>query len=361
VKSEPVDSTDATHPAIVLGGSGYVAGEFLRLIAAHPHLTLGGCVSTSQAGEPIGKTFAHLHASFPNDVFVSLDAVLGRLREQPSWLVLSAAPHGASAEIVDQLLSAGESAGTSVTVVDASADFRFSDAAAFAEVYGHPHPAPERLAEFRCAVPEQLKVIDTPHAAHPGCFATTMLLGIVPLVAQGLVEDRFFVSAVTGSTGAGRTPRETTHHPVRQSNLFAYQPLQHRHEPEVRALVRAAAGRDIDLNFVPHSGPFSRGIYATIFATPKGGLTQAQTNEALTEFYRGAPFVAVETTPPRVKDIVATNYAALHATVRDDTIVVCSVLDNLVKGAAGGSIQWANRLLGLPETAGLTAAAAGWL
>jgi N-acetyl-gamma-glutamyl-phosphate reductase len=354
-------TSDATRPAIVLGGSGYVAGEFLRLIAGHPNLTLGGCVSTSQAGEPIGNTFAHLQPSFPNDVFVSLDAVLGRLREEPSWLVLSAAPHGASAEIVDALLTAADSAGTSVTVVDASADFRFSDATAFAQVYGHPHPAPKRLVEFHCAVPEHLKVIDTPHAAHPGCFATTMLLAIVPLVAQGLVEERFFVSAVTGSTGAGRTPRETTHHPVRQSNLFAYQPLQHRHEPEVRALVRDAAGRDIDLDFVPHSGPFARGIHATIFATQKGHLNQEQINEALTEYYRGSPFVGVETTPPRVKDIVASNYAALNATVRGDTIVVCSVLDNLVKGAAGGSIQWANRLLGLAETAGLTAAAAGWL
>ena len=359
MNSGTVVARDAAYPAIVLGGSGYVAGEFLRLIAAHPHLTLGGCVSTSQAGEPIGNTFAHLRPSFPNDVFVSLDAVLGRLREEPRWVVLSAAPHGASAQIVDQLLNAAGNAGTSVTVVDASADFRFSDAAAFAEVYGHPHPAPKRLAEFRCAVPEHLNVIDTPHAAHPGCFATTMLLAIVPLVAQGLAE-RFFVSAVTGSTGAGRTPRETTHHPVRQSNLFAYQPLQHRHEPEVRALARAASGRDIELDFVPHSGPFARGIHATIFATQKGTLGQAQVNEALTEFYRGSPFVAVETAPPRVKDIVATNYAALHATVRGDTIVICCVLDNLVKGAAGGSIQWANRLLGLPETAGLTAAAAGW-
>ena len=352
---------DGTWPAIVLGGSGYVAGEFLRLIAGHPHLTLGGCVSTSQAGEPIGNTFPHSPPRIPTTSSCRWTPCSGGCARSRSWLVLSAAPHGASAQLVDQLLSAAESAGTSVTVVDASADFRFSDAAAFAEVYGHPHPAPKRLAEFRCAVPEHLRVIDTPHAAHPGCFATTMLLPIVPLVAQGLVEDRFFVSAVTGSTGAGRTPRETTHHPVRQSNLFAYQPLQHRHEPEVRALVRAAAGRDIDLNFVPHSGPFARGIHATIFATQKGNLGQTQVDEALTEFYRGSSFVAVETAPPRVKDIVATNYAALHASVRGDTIVVCCVLDNLVKGAAGGSIQWANRLLDLPETAGLTAAAAGWL
>jgi len=348
-------------PTIVLGGSGYVAGEFLRLIALHPRLTLGGVVSTSQAGEPIAKTFSHLAPAYPNEVFLSLDAVVERLREAPNWLVLSAAPHGASAVLIDRLLVAAQAAGASMTVVDASADFRFADANAFAEIYGHAHAAPHRLREFRCAVPEHLQTIDTPHAAHPGCFATTMLLGIVPLVAQGIAGEDFYVSAVTGSTGAGRTLRETTHHPVRQSNLFAYQPLQHRHDPEVRSLVRAAAGRDIKLRFVPHSGPFARGIHATIFATQKSRLSQAQVHEALTEFYRGSSFVKVESSPPRVKDIVATNYASLHATVDGDTIVVCSVLDNLLKGAAGGSMQWANRLLGLPESTGLTAAAAGWL
>ena len=182
----------------------------------------------------------------------------------------------------------------------------------------------------------------------------------MPLAAAGLA-DEFYVSAVTGSTGAGRTPRETTHHPVRQSNLFAYQALKHRHDPEVRALVKAASGRDVDLDFVPHSGPFARGIHATVFARAKERVTQAQVVELLAEFYRGVEFVRVEPEPPRMKDIAATNYSALHASSTGDTIVVCSVLDNLLKGAAGGSIQWANRLLGLPESLGLTAPAAGWL
>jgi len=350
----------SSYPAIVLGGSGYVAGEFLRLIAAHPQLTLGGVVSTSQAGEPVAKTFAHLAPAFPQELFVSIDAVIEKLRTAPHWLVLSAAPHGASAQLIEQLLAAAGSADVAMTVVDASADFRFADAGAWAKVYGHEHAAPKLLAEFTCAVPEHLEKIETPHAAHPGCFATTMLLGLVPLAAAG-IADEFHVSAVTGSTGAGRTPRETTHHPVRQSNMFAYQALKHRHDPEVRALVKAATGRDVDLKFVPHSGPFARGIHATIFARAKQRVTQAQVVEALTEFYCGSEFVRVEPEPPRMKDIAATNYSALHALVDGDTIVVCSVLDNLLKGAAGGSIQWANRLLGLPESLGLTAPAAGWL
>jgi N-acetyl-gamma-glutamyl-phosphate reductase common form len=352
-------STTEQIPTIVLGGSGYVAGEFLRLIAGHPGLTLGGVVSMSQAGEPVGKTFPHLAPTYPDTQFVSLDAALGKLNTAPHWLLLSAAPHGASAGLVDQLLKAAASAGVELVVVDASADFRFADAAAYEAVYGHAHQTPALLKEFTCAVPEQLKQIETPHAAHPGCFATTMLLGLVPLAALGLA-DEFFISAVTGSTGAGRTPRDTTHHPLRQSNLFAYQALKHRHDPEVRALIKAATGRDVRLSFVPHSGPFARGIHATVQAHLKSPRDAAAVIGMLREFYAGCPFVRVLDNAPRVKDIVTSNYAHLSAAANGRTVAVMSVVDNLNKGAAGGAVQWMNRLFTLPETAGLTAPAPGW-
>ncbi|HEX6999417.1 MAG TPA: N-acetyl-gamma-glutamyl-phosphate reductase [Gammaproteobacteria bacterium] len=350
----------APLPAIVLGGSGYVAGELLRLVHAHPRLTLGAAVSTSQAGEPLGAAFGHLAGSYPDAVFSTLDDALARLGSAPAWALLSGAPHGAAANMIAQVLDAAAAAGVAVTAVDASADFRFADPAAFAAVYGHPHPQPELLARFTCALPEHRAAIDTPHAAHPGCFVTTMLLGIVPLVAAGLAEDEFYVSAVTGSTGAGRSPRDTTHHPFRSGNLFAYQALKHRHGPEVRALVQAATGREVGLHFVPHSGPFARGIHATIFARQRTRVTESDVREALAEFYRGARFVRVEAAPPRLKDVVASNYAALSAAVDGDSIVVCAVLDNLVKGAAGGCIQWLNRLLGWPEDTGLATPPPGW-
>src|SRR5690606_29517877 len=136
--------------------------------------------------------------------------------------------------------------------------------------------------------------------AHPGCFATAMLLGVVPLAAAGLAEPDYFVSAVTGSTGAGRSPRDTTHHPFRQSNLFAYQVLKHRHAPEVRALVEAATGEQVGIHFVPHSGPFARGILATIFARRKGNATEQDVRDALAEQYRGSSFVRVTAQPPRL-------------------------------------------------------------
>ncbi len=348
-------------PVILLGGSGYVAGELLRLIATHPRLHLGAAVSISQAGKPLAASFAHLSGVYPEANFVSLDHAVGQLDVSAQWVVVSAAPHGASAGQIHRLLSAAETAGVKMTAVDASADFRFADAASFEAIYQQPHPAPQRLSSFRCAVPEHLAQIDTPHAAQPGCFATAMLLGIVPMLAHDLCEPEFFVSAVTGSTGAGRTPRDTTHHPLRQSNLFAYQPLEHRHQPETSALAHNATSKQIRLHFVPQSGPFSRGIHATIFASRTAAVTEKQIVAGLTDYYADSAFVTVAASPPRLKDIVGTNNAILSVNVDDQSVAVCCVLDNLVKGAAGGAIQWVNRLLGWPDAEGLVIAPAGWV
>jgi N-acetyl-gamma-glutamyl-phosphate reductase len=351
----------SSWPVIILGGTGYVAGEMLRLVLGHPNLKLAASVSTSQAGEPIRDTFAHLAPVLGDQRFVNLEEAFARLDLAPHSVVLSAAPHGESAEIIGGLLDEASARGVRLTVVDASADFRFSDPAAFSAVYGKPHPRPELLAQFICAVPEQARAATAVHAGHPGCFATSMLLGIVPLMAAGLCQGKVNVSAVTGSTGAGRTPRETTHHPVRQSNLFAYQPLTHRHQPEVEALALAATGTPLALKFVPHSGPFARGIHATIFAELATSATSDDVNAALASYYADCPLVHVNVALPRMKDIAGSCHAALSARVEGDTIVVCSVIDNLLKGAAGGCLQWVNRLLGLPEATGLTAPAAGWI
>lgn len=353
--------TTARLPVIVLGGSGYVAGEFLRLIAQHPRLAVGAAVSTSAADQAVGNAFAHLHPIFPTERFVSLDTAVERLGEKPRWVVVSAAPHGASAPLVARLLEAADAAGVAMTVVDASADFRFRSAEQYAEIYHAPHPAPQLLESFRCAVPEHLAEIDTAHAAQPGCFATAMLLAIVPLVSRGLSEPDFSVSAITGSTGAGGTPRETTHHPVRQSNVFAYQPLAHRHAPEVRALTEAATRRSIGLHFVPHSGPFARGIHATVFAPRASTAPTEALRAAVADYYRDAAFVRVLESPPRVKDVAGTNFASLSIDADERVITVCCVIDNLVKGAAGGALQWVNRLHGWPDTEGLMTAPPGWI
>ena len=347
-------------PTVVLGGTGYVAGELLRLIAGHPHLKLAAVMSDSKPGEPVAGAFPHLVSAYPDTVFQSQAEVEKLLVETPQTAVFSAAPHGVSAALIDSLLQAAAAAGARPRVVDISADFRYSSAEAYEAVYKHPHGAPGRIAEFTCAVPEHLKKLETPHVAHPGCFATATLLASVPLLALGLVPPTIFVSGVTGSTGAGRKPIDGTHHPVRHSDLYSYSALTHRHAPEVAACARAASGVEADFAFVPHSGPFARGIHVTVQASLKSPVDTPRVLAALRDFYAHSPFVRVSERAPRVKEIAASNYAHLSAAANGRTVAVMCVVDNLNKGAAGGAVQWMNRMLNLPEVAGLTAPAPGW-
>jgi len=347
-------------PAIVLGGTGYVAGELLRLLAAHPYLDLAAVASDSQPDEPVAQFFRHLQPVLPHLRFAGHDEVLEYVTANPLTAVFSAAPHGVSAGLIDRLLTAAEQAGTGPRIVDISADFRYASAAAYEAVYKHGHGAPDRLAEFTCAVPEHLNALHTRHVAHPGCFATAILLASVPLLSLGLVEPRLFVSGVTGSTGSGRQPTAGTHHPQRHSDLYAYNALAHRHTPEVTALAMAASGVEAEFNFVPHSGPFARGIHVTVQAVARRPVSSHELVHALREYYDQSVFVRVAGDLPRVKNIVASNFAQISGVAQGGTIAVLCAIDNLTKGAAGGAVQWMNRMLGYEETAGLMQSAPGW-
>jgi N-acetyl-gamma-glutamyl-phosphate reductase common form len=274
--------------------------------------------------------------------------------------LFSAAPHGVAAGLIDRLLAAAEGAGRRIHCVDISADFRYSSAEAYEAVYKHSHGAPARIAQFTCAVPEHLPTAPTSHVSHPGCFATATLLASVPLLALDLTDARLFVTGITGSTGAGRKPVEGTHHPQRHSDLYSYGALSHRHEPEITACAQFATGKAAEFNFVPHSGPFARGIHVTVQANLKKAITTAEALAALAAHYRHSPLVRGLDTAPRVKDVATSNYANLSAVSNGRSIAVMSVLDNLNKGAAGGAVQWMNRLLGFDESLGLTAPAPGW-
>jgi len=347
-------------PAVVLGGSGYVSGELLRLLAAHPHFTLAGILSESQPGELVGNAFPHLASAWPDTRFRSQAQIEGLMRELPRPAVFCAAPHGAAAGLVDSLLNIAADAGHSPRVVDISADYRFASAGAYEKVYRHAHGAPQRLSEFTCAVPEHLAKSPTAHVAHPGCFATAMLLASVPLLKRGLVSPTLFVSGVTGSTGSGRKPVEGTHHPLRHGDMYSYNALAHRHAPEVSACALAATGVAADFAFVPHSGPYTRGIHVTVQGALTDACDTAQVLGVLREFYAGCPFVRVTDGAPRVKNVATSNYAHLSAVANGRTVAVMCVVDNLTKGAAGGAVQWMNRLFDLPETSGLLAPAPGW-
>jgi N-acetyl-gamma-glutamyl-phosphate reductase common form len=351
---------NATAQAVILGGTGYVAGELLRLLAAHPHMSVAAILSDSQPGSPVGLAFPHLRDAYPELKFCSAEEIEALLERNPVTALFSAAPHGVSAGIVDRALSAAARADKRVHCVDISADFRYASREAYEAVYKHPHGAPARIREFTCAVPEHLKRSPTPHVAHPGCFATATLLASVPLLALELTDTRLFVTGITGSTGSGRKPVEGTHHPLRHSDLYTYGALNHRHVPEITACAKQATGIEAEFNFIPHSGPFARGIHVTVQASLKKAVSSAQAIEALRTFYKDCPFVRVLDGAPRIKDVASSNYSNLSAVSNGKSIAVMSVLDNLNKGAAGGAIQWMNRLLEFPETAGLTAPAPGW-
>lgn len=350
----------ARTPTVVLGGTGYVAGELLRLIAGHPHLELLAVMSEGSSGEPLAVAFPHLVSAYPQTCFRTLTEVTRLLAETPGAALFSAAPHGVSAGLIESLLAASARSGTRARVVDISADFRYPTSQAYAAVYGHAHGAPALLKDFSCALPEHLAELRTAHVGHPGCFATAVLLAAVPLLVLGLIEPALYVSGVTGSTGSGRKPVEGTHHPLRHGDLYGYNILAHRHAPEIVACARAASGVEAELAFVPHSGPFARGIHVTVQARLTRALDGAQARGALQEYYARAPFVRVSERAPHIKEVAASNYAHLSAAANGRTIAVMCAIDNLVKGAAGGAVQWMNRMLSLPETAGLTQPAPGW-
>jgi N-acetyl-gamma-glutamyl-phosphate reductase len=249
-----------------------------------------------------------------------------------------------------------------VQLVDLSADFRLGDAALHERIYGAPHDAPARLPGFTCALPDLEHVTPPGPIAHPGCFTTAVTLAIAPLVALDLAEPSFFASAVTGSTGSGRTPSPATHHPDRHANFRAYNPLAHRHAPEMEMLAaRAASSADaVRVLFTPHSGPFARGIHATVHARLLHEVDAERLAAAMAGFYAHTPFVHVTASPPALSEVVGTNRARLGVAVRDRDAVVFSAIDNLTKGASGGALQWMNRLCGLDETAGLLLPGLGW-
>ena len=228
----------------MLGGTGYVSGELLRLILGHPNFTLAGVMSDSSPGELAGKSFPHLAGVLGDTAFKSQAEIAALIAKEPTSAVFCAAPHGAAAALIDSLLKAAEAAGTKPRFVDISADFRFATAAAYEAVYKHPHGAPHRLAQFTCAVPEHLKNAPTPHVGHPGCFSTAILLASVPLlVVRHRSSPRCSSAASPAAPARAASPSKARIIPTRHSDLYSYGALGHRHTPEITALAKAAIGR----------------------------------------------------------------------------------------------------------------------
>lgn len=343
-------------PTIVLGGSGYVAAEILGLLLNHPSFRVESLVSTSNHGTRIDEVFPHLTGAAGDLALAEISSAETWLKGNRQVAVFSAMPHGETASVFQQLFGSG----TAAKVVDVSADFRFSDPEQYQAIYGKPHEAPDLLSQFVCNLPDITKETPEQFVSHPGCFTTGITLALAPLFAGKLIDPRVRVSSVTGSTGAGRQPAAGTHHPHRQSSMWAYQPLVHRHQPEIEMLL-GWFEPEVQVGFVPHSGPFSRGIHSTIFCDLKSSRSAGDVVEAMQSFYSGSPFIKIGERMPTLKEIVGTNRCHIGVAVSGSQLIVTSVMDNLVKGAAGGAIQWMNRMFGLEETEGLTHAVPGWI
>jgi N-acetyl-gamma-glutamyl-phosphate reductase len=323
-------------PTIVIGASGYVGGETIRLLAGHPVFQLEAATSRSAAGNRIATAFPHLAGFVGEDSFEDPGKLENLLDRHPNAAVFCALPHGESAPVLRPIASRYPE----VRIVDMSADFRFTDGD----------------DGFFCGIPELEVGNHGRLIAHPGCFATCITLALAPLAKKRLCEGLYFVSGVTGSTGSGATPKATTHHPVRNGAMFAYQPLRHRHTPEVEMMLDRLGG-PAKLSFVPHSGPFSRGIHVTA----QGVLSrEAPLMEVYREIYADCPFIGVLEAPPSVRDVAGTNRCHIGVSSNGKEFAVTAVIDNLVKGAAGGAMQWMNRLFGLPEITGLNQPGLGW-
>ena len=323
----------------ILGASGYVGGELLRLIAAHPDLAAAKMFGESKADQKLGAVHPHLAAEYPDAVLEKYDGGLDGID-----LLFAALPHGHSQKLAAAVVAKG------IPFVDLGADFRLGDAAIYERWYGHAHEAPELLGSFVYGIPELNRnaIRQAKTVAAAGCYATAAILALKPLVEGRLVKsERLIVDAASGVSGAGREAKEATAFSTVDGSFSAYGLLNHRHTAEMEMAIGGT------VLFTPHLVPMTRGILATCYGEATGPCDPLA---ALHAAYAKEPFVHVTDRPPATKWVSGSNGVQLTARYDERTgrVLALSAIDNLGKGAAGQMIQCANLMLGLDETAGLT-------
>lgn len=345
----------AKKKAVVIGGTGYGGAELLRRLLFHPHVE----VTRVTAVDNVGKKVGDVHFNLSGRTSLVFEQVPAKEAVQGVDVVFLALPHKTTAQVVVEILDSGFQG----HVVDMSGDFRLRDAQAYQRYYQVAHPKPSWLADgkFVYGLPElnRAALKQAQYIASPGCFATTIALGLLPLAKAGLLTGPVHTVAATGSSGSGANPTITTHHPLRASNLRTYKPLDHQHIPEITQTLQGAGAKDLALEFVPVSAPLPRGIFATSFAEVPASVTEEMLQEAFTRCFANEPFVRVVVgRQPEVVAVSGSNYVEVsfvlgQATGNTRRVVCFSALDNLVKGGAGQSIQAFNVMMGFEESATL--------
>ena len=337
----------------IINVTGYIGAELARLLCQHPQVKLVTVTGRSAAGQKLGDVF-------PN--FAGTNYIIKAELDSEIDIAFSAMPHKSSVDVVPSLLKQG------IRVVDASADFRLKDAGEYSKWYGFTHPSPDLLREAVFGLPElhQEEIASASLVANPGCYSTSALLALAPIVKEGLIYPDIVVDSKSGVSGAGRTLSLTTHYSEANEDIYAYSLEGHRHLPEIEQELKVLnPSISPSITFVPHLVPTTRGILSTCYARLrddkllKDAKAEKKLSQIYQEFYKHAPFVQITTKPPHTKHVWGTNFCLVYPTVdlKTDKLIVISCLDNLVKGGAGQAVQNMNLMFNLPETTGLEALA----
>ena len=309
------------------GATGYTGGELLRILLNHPDVEVVAATTTSEAGTPV----AEIH----RDLIGETDLCFGTELNDPDVIFLCLG-HGISRQFVDTHDIKPE-----CRIIDLGNDFRLDGEYAGRNfVYGLCESARENVKKAH-------------DVANPGCFATAIQLATLPLAAAGLIRDEIHVTAITGSTGAGKKPGETTHFSYRNDNISIYKLFTHQHLAEIKQNLARVGKEDAVVNFVPLRGDFARGIFASVYTRAVEGMSEADYQKLYEDYYKESPFVFHSTKGISMKEVVNTNKGLVHVELHDGYVHIASAIDNLVKGAAGQAVQNMNLMFGLPETAGL--------
>ena len=313
----------------IAGGTGYTGGELFRILLNHPHVEIVAATTTSSEGTPV--------SSVHRDLIGETDLCFGKELGDPDVVFLCLG-HGISRQFVDT-----HDIKPSCRIIDLGNDFRLDGEYAGRKfVYGLCESAREEVKKAH-------------DIANPGCFATAIQLAVLPLAAAGLIKDEIHVTAITGSTGAGKKPGETTHFSYRSDNISIYKLFTHQHLAEIKQnLARVGdPSEEPKVNFVPLRGDFTRGIFASVYTKAVEGMTQEEYRKLYEDYYAASPFVFHSNEGISMKEVVNTNKGLVHVELHDGYVHIASCIDNLVKGAAGQAVQNMNLMFGLEEDCGL--------
>ena len=339
--------SDRKIKVVLIGGSGYAGFEVVRWLLRHPNAEIVGVFGPPNELGPMEEFYPLL--SSQTDLVQELFEA-DKVAAAGADLAMLCVPHKVAMSYVPALRAAG------LRIIDWSADYRLSDAAVYEKWY-LPHTDPDGLADAVYGLPEYYreKIADAPLVANPGCYPTCSILGIAPLLQAGLVKsDGIVINAISGVSGAGRTPHLKFHFPERNENFEPYGVGTHRHMPEIEQVLSDVSGQNAEVIFQPHLSPMDRGMLCSIYAEPTGEVTDEQLTETLVKAYENEPFVRVRTDVlPATKYVSTTNFCDVSASTVKGKVVLFSALDNVIKGASGQAIQNMNIMFGLDETTGL--------